>query len=94
MCLSGYHVVAQTLGYRLVYTWGCLVKFQGGGIVLKSMLMLNCGFDECLDRGLYLSFKAQRLPQIEINVYARNYRCLSKLSVSLKLQRGLSSLVS
>ena len=64
LCLSGYHVVAQTLGYRLVYIWGYLVKFQWGGIVLKSILMLNCVFDEYLYRGLSLSFKAQCLPII------------------------------
>ena len=32
------HVVAQTQGYHLVYIWGSLVKFQGGGVVVKTML--------------------------------------------------------
>ena len=32
------HVVSQTRGYYLVYIWGSLDKFQGGGVVLKSML--------------------------------------------------------
>ena len=36
--LSGSHVVAQTQGYYLVYIWGSLVKFQGGGVVLKTMV--------------------------------------------------------
>ena len=33
-----FHVVAQTQGYHLVCIWGSLVKFQGGGVVLKTML--------------------------------------------------------
>ena len=49
------HVVAQTQGYHLVCLWGSLVKFQGGGVVLKIML---CA-------GLTLSFKAKCLPQID-----------------------------
>ena len=36
--LSGSHVVAKTQGYYLVYIWGSLVKFQGGGVVLKTMI--------------------------------------------------------
>ena len=36
--LSGIHVVVQTQGYYLVYIWGSLVKFQGGGVVLKTMI--------------------------------------------------------
>ena len=62
------HVVAQTQGYHLVCIWGSLVKFHGGGVVLKTMLsgfVLECGFAEFLYRGLPLSFKAQCLPQIE-----------------------------
>ena len=31
-------IVAQTQGYHLVCIWGSLVKFQGGGVVLKTML--------------------------------------------------------
>ena len=31
-------VVAQTQGYHLVCIWGSLVKFQGGGVVVKTML--------------------------------------------------------
>ena len=38
LCLAGCHVVAQTRGYRLVCIWGSLVKFQGGGVVVKTML--------------------------------------------------------
>ena len=34
----GCHVVAQTQGYHLVCIWGSLVKFQGGGVVVKTML--------------------------------------------------------
>ena len=34
----GCHVVAQTQGYHLGCIWGSLVKFQGGGVVLKTML--------------------------------------------------------
>ena len=32
------HVVAQTQGYHVVCIWGSLVKFQGGGVVVKTML--------------------------------------------------------
>ena len=32
------HVVAQTQDYHLVCIWGSLVKFQGGGVVVKTML--------------------------------------------------------
>ena len=32
------HVVAQTQGYHLVCIWGSLVKFQGGGVVVKTMI--------------------------------------------------------
>ena len=38
LCLAWCHVVAQTKGYHLVCLWGSLVKFQGGGFVLKTML--------------------------------------------------------
>ena len=59
-------VVAQTQGYHLVCIWGSLGKFQGGGVVLKTIcFVLECGFTEFLYRGLPLSFKAQCLPQIE-----------------------------
>ena len=37
-CVAGRCVVAKTKGYRLVYVWGRLVKFQWGGFVLKIML--------------------------------------------------------
>ena len=35
------HVVAQTQGYHLVCIWGSLVKFQGGGVVVKFDVFLN-----------------------------------------------------
>ena len=38
LCLAGCHVVAQTQGYHVVYTWGSVFKFQGGGVVVKTML--------------------------------------------------------
>ena len=38
LCLAGCHVVAHTQGYHLVCIWGSLVKFQGGGVVVKTML--------------------------------------------------------
>ena len=34
-CLAGCHVVLQTQGCHLVCIWGSLVKFHGGGVVLK-----------------------------------------------------------
>ena len=37
LCLAGCHVVAKTQDYHLVCTWGSLVKFQGGRVVLKIM---------------------------------------------------------
>ena len=60
---SNFHVVGQ--GYHLVCTWGSLVKFQGGGVVLKTMLCARVWFAEVLYWGLSLSFKAQCLPKIE-----------------------------
>ena len=41
LCLTGCHVVAQTQGYHLVYIWGSLVKLQGGGVVVKTMLCVR-----------------------------------------------------
>ena len=38
LCLAWFHVVAQAKSYHLVYIWGSLVKFQGGRVVLKTML--------------------------------------------------------
>ena len=38
LCLAGCHVVAHTQGYDLVCIWGGLVKVQGGGVVVKTML--------------------------------------------------------
>ena len=35
------HVVAQTQGYHLVCIWGSLVKFQGGGVVVKFDVVLH-----------------------------------------------------
>ena len=32
------HVVAQTQGYHVVCIWDSLVKFQGGEVVVKTML--------------------------------------------------------
>ena len=37
LCLTGCHV-AKTQGYHLVCVWDSLVKFQGGGVVVKIML--------------------------------------------------------
>ena len=52
LCLAGCHVVAQTQSYYLVYIWGSLDKFQGGGwscsiksmhgVVLKSDVLRHC----------------------------------------------------
>ena len=38
LCLAGCQVVAEKQGYHLVFMWGCLVKFQEGEVVVKSML--------------------------------------------------------
>ena len=65
LCLTGCHV-AKTQGYHLVCVWDSLVKFQGGGVVVKIMLCARvrifCFF---LYWGLPLSFKAKCLPQID-----------------------------
>ena len=36
------HVVAQTEGYHLVCIWVGLVKFKGGGFVLKFDVFQHC----------------------------------------------------
>ena len=41
LCLTGCHVVAQTQGYHLVCIWASLVKFHGGGIVVKFDVFLQ-----------------------------------------------------
>ena len=41
LCLSGCHVVAQTQGYYLGCIWGSLVKFHGGGVVVKFDVFLH-----------------------------------------------------
>ena len=38
LCLAGCHVVARIEGYHLVCIWGSLVKFEAGGVDLKTML--------------------------------------------------------
>ena len=38
LCLTGCHVVAQTQGYHVECMWGSLVTFQGGGVVVNTML--------------------------------------------------------
>ena len=38
LCLAGCHVVAQIQGYHVVCIWSSLVKFQGVGVVVKTML--------------------------------------------------------
>ena len=64
MCLDGCHIVAHTQGYHLVCIWGSLVKFQGGGGVVKTMLCARVQIRWVFVPGLPLSFKAQCLPQI------------------------------
>ena len=41
LCLAGCHVVAKTQGYHLVCIWGSLIKFQGGGVVVKFDVFLH-----------------------------------------------------
>ena len=41
LCLAGCNVIAQTQGYHLVCIWGSLVKFQGGGVVVKFGVFLH-----------------------------------------------------
>ena len=40
MCLARCHLVAPIRGYRLVYIWGSLVKFQRSGVVVKFDVFL------------------------------------------------------
>ena len=65
LCLAECHAVAQIQDYHLVCIWVCLVKFQWGGLVLKSMLCARMWICLILVTWLSLSFKAQCLPQIE-----------------------------
>ena len=44
LCLAGCHVVAQIQGYHLVCVWGILVKFDLGGVVVKTMLCAKVQF--------------------------------------------------
>ena len=41
LCLAGSHVIAKTQGDHLVFIWGSLVKFQGGGVVVKFVVFLH-----------------------------------------------------
>ena len=41
VCLDGCQVVAQTQGYYLGCIWGRLVKFHGGGVVVKFDVFLH-----------------------------------------------------
>ena len=41
LCLTGCHVVAETQGYHLACIRGSLVKFQGGGVVVKFDVFLH-----------------------------------------------------
>ena len=41
LCLAGCQVVAKTQGYHLVCIWRNLVKFQGGGVVVKLDVFLH-----------------------------------------------------
>ena len=52
-------------GYHLICIWGSLVKFQGDGVVVKTLPSVKCRFAEFLYLGLPMSFKAQCLPQIK-----------------------------
>ena len=67
--MAGCHVVAQTQGYHLVCIWGSLVKFQGGGVVVKTMLCARVQIRWVFAPGFtpvfQSSFKAQCLPQIK-----------------------------
>ena len=52
--MAGRHDVAKTLGYHLVCVWGSLVKFQGGGVVLKFIcFVVECGFSVFFYTGAY-----------------------------------------
>ena len=66
VCVAGRHVVSQTQGYHLVCVWDSLVKFHGGGVVVKIMLCARVRiFWVFMYWGLPLSFKAKCLPQID-----------------------------
>ena len=60
--LDGCHVVAQAQGYHLVYIWGSLVKFQGGGVVVKTMLCARVRICKVLVLGLTPVFQSSMSP--------------------------------
>ena len=62
LCLAGCHVVAQTTGYHLVCIWGSLVKFQRGGVVVKTMLCGRVQIPWVLVRGLIPVFQSSMSP--------------------------------
>ena len=58
----GSHVVAQTQGYHLVCIWGSLVKFQGDGVVVKTMLCARVQIRWVFVAGLTSVFQSSMSP--------------------------------
>ena len=85
MCLAGSHAVAQIQGYHLAYIWGSLLKFQGVEVGLKFDVFLH--FLHYGGGVVPKSMPCARLWFAKFCVWA--YPCLSKLSVFVKLRRGL-----
>ena len=62
LSLAGCHVVAQTQGYHLVCIWGSLVKFQGDGVVVKTMLCARVQIRWVFVAGLTPVFQSSMSP--------------------------------
>ena len=60
--LVGCHVVAQIQGYHLICIWDSLVKFQGGGVVPKTMLCVRLWICWVLVPGLIPVFQSSVCP--------------------------------
>ena len=62
LCLAGCHVVVQIQGYHVVCIWGSLVKFQGGGVVVKTMLCVRVQIRWVFVPGLTPVFQSSMSP--------------------------------
>ena len=53
------HVVTQTQGYHLVCIWGSLIKFQGGGGLMKFLFKVRFINNLPVKRGIKLPISAR-----------------------------------
>ena len=87
LCLAGCHVVAKTQGYHLVCVWGSLVKFEGGGVVLKIMLcpLTQSDLDAATPTVTQVAFRLGRRIHhpISLQYIQRNYHVIQPPSLIL-----------